>query len=70
MAISAACLQIELDITATDKARKVPIANYDRNLKGIMQEICDDLMNQNVLKFHKSTTFLFSQFVLPFYKEK
>ena len=31
-------------------ARKVPVANYDHDLKGIMQELCDHLTNQNVLK--------------------
>ena len=31
-------------------ARKVPVVNYDHDLKGIMQELCDHLTNQNVLK--------------------
>ena len=32
------------------EARKIPIANYNHSLKGIMQEICDDLTEQGVLK--------------------
>ena len=32
------------------QAKKVPITNYDHNLKGIMQDICDDLTQQGVLK--------------------
>ena len=32
------------------EAKKVPIANYDHDLKGVMQEICDDLTQQGVLK--------------------
>ena len=31
-------------------ARKVPIANYDHDLKGILQEVCDELTAQGVLK--------------------
>ncbi len=31
-------------------AWKVPIANYDHELKGILQEVCDDLTRQGVLK--------------------
>ena len=31
-------------------ARKIPIAGYSHELKGVMQEICDDLTDQGVLK--------------------
>ena len=31
-------------------ARKVPIAGYSHDLKGVMQEICDELTDQGVLK--------------------
>lgn len=30
--------------------KKLPIANYDQNLRGITQEICNDLTQQGVLK--------------------
>ena len=32
------------------EARKIPIANYNHGLKGIMQEVCDELTQQGVLK--------------------
>ena len=32
------------------EARKIPIANYNHGLKGIIQEICDKLTQQGVLK--------------------
>ena len=32
------------------EARKIPIANYNSELKAVMQEICDDLTAQGVLK--------------------
>ena len=32
------------------EAQKIPIANYNRGLKGIMQEVCDELTEQGVLK--------------------
>lgn len=32
------------------RTRKIPIANYDHELKGVLQEICDDLTQQEVLK--------------------
>ena len=32
------------------EAQKIPIANYDHDLKGVMQELCDELTQQGVLK--------------------
>ena len=32
------------------QAKKFPVASYDHKLKGLMQEICDDLTDQGVLK--------------------
>ena len=31
-------------------ARKVPIASYSHELKGVLQEVCDELTSQGVLK--------------------
>ena len=32
------------------EAKKFPIANYDHELRGLQQEICDELTDQGVLK--------------------
>ena len=32
------------------EVRKIPIANYDHELKGVLQEVCDNLTAQGVLK--------------------
>ena len=51
-------------------ARKVPVANYNHDLKGIMQELCDDLTNQNVLKIPQEHN-MFVHYVCPsFLKRK
>ena len=32
------------------EAKKIPIANYNHELKGVLQEVCDELTQQGVLK--------------------
>ena len=32
------------------EAKKIPVANYNHSLKGLLQEVCDKLMDQGVLK--------------------
>ena len=51
------------------QARKVPIANYDHDMKGIMQELCDDLTNQKVLKIPQEHG-IFVQSVCPSFLQR
>ena len=51
------------------EARKVPIANYDHEMKGVLQEICDDLTRQKVLKIPQEHNILV-QSVCPSFLER
>ena len=52
------------------EARKVPIASYHHNMKGIMQEICDDLTSQGVLKIPQQHNILVQSVCPSFLKCK
>ena len=51
-------------------AHKVPIVNYNHDLKGVMQEICDELTTQGVLKIPQQHNILVQSVCPSFLKRK
>ena len=52
------------------EARKIPIANYNHGLKGIMQEVCDKLKQQGVLKIPQEHNIKVQSVCLSFLRRK
>ena len=52
------------------EARKIPIANYDHDLKGVMQELCDELTQQGVLKIPQEHNILVQSVCPAFLQRK
>ena len=52
------------------QAKKVPIANYDHDMKGIMQEICNKLTQQVLLKIPQDHNICVQSVCPSFLKKK
>ena len=51
-------------------ARKIPITGYSHDLKGVMQEICDKLTNQGVLKIPQQHNIIVQSLCPSFLRRK